>query len=198
MATLPEPDRRPAAAHGTTGAPDSHVTVPPAIIARAQAGDAEAFELLYRATAGRVYALCLRLTADRVEAADLMQDTFVRVWKQLPAFRGESALGTWIHRIAVTGLLERRRSATRREARIETRGDLEVIGGRARPEPLDSRLDLETAMARLGETARRVFVLHDMEGYDYAEIHELTGLSEVALRSQLHRARRKLMTVLEP
>ncbi len=169
-----------------------------AIIARARAGDADAFEAVYRANAGRVYALCLRLASDPADAAELTQDTFVRVWERLASFRGESALGTWIHRVAVTLFLERRRATGRRERRVEPRSDLDAIARPTRTDPVDSRLDLDRALTHLGDTARTVFVLHDMEGYDYREIEALTGTSQVALRSQLHRARKQLMERLDP
>src|SRR2546430_6465890 len=71
------------------------------LIQRAQQGDQAAFEQLYRAHVGRVYALCLRLTADRARAEELTQDAFVRAWERLASFRGESAFSSWLYRLTV-------------------------------------------------------------------------------------------------
>jgi RNA polymerase sigma-70 factor (ECF subfamily) len=167
-------------------------------VARARDGDAAAFARLYAAHAGRVHALCLRLSRDAEEARELTQDTFVRVWEKLPLFRGESTLGTWIHRTAVNVVLERRRSERRRLARVEARADLDALPTAFRRAPVDERMDLDAALARLSLAARTVFVLHEMEGYGFAEIAELTGTGEATLRSQLHRARRQLLALLRP
>lgn len=166
------------------------------VVARARAGDADAFAAVYAAHAPRVHALCLRLSGDAREAGELTQDVFVRVWEKLPLFRGESALGTWIHRTAVNTVLERQRADRRRVARVDGRADLDALGAARRPEPLDERLDLDAALARLAPAARTAFVLHEMEGYAFAEIAELTGVGEGTLRSHLHRARRQLVALL--
>ena len=174
------------------------------------ADDAEAFRRLYDAHAGRVYALALRLLVDRAEAEEATQDAFVRVWERLASFRGESALGTWIHRLALRVVLGRQRTAGRRDARVRLSSDfappaarardvaetLDVLAS-ARPEPVDERLDLDTALARLPAALRTAFVLREVEGYAYAEIAALTRSSEVAVRSQVSRARRALAAFLD-
>src|SRR5262245_53450871 len=80
------------------------------VVRRAQAGDVEAFESLYRANATAIYALCRRMTGDEREARDLVQDVFVRAWERLTSFRGQSSLGTWLHRLGVNVVLERIRA----------------------------------------------------------------------------------------
>src|SRR5205807_9092913 len=82
---------------------------PTDLIRRAQQGDRAAFEALYRAHSGRVYALCLRLTADRALAEERTQDAFVRAWEQLATFRGESAFSSWLSRLTVNEVLLERR-----------------------------------------------------------------------------------------
>ena len=166
------------------------------VVARARAGDARAFALLYEAHAARVHTLCLRLSGDAREARELTQDVFVRVWEKLPLFRGESALGTWIHRTAVNTVLERQRADRRRVARVEGRADLEALHPASRPAPVDERLDLDAALTRLSPAARTVFVLHALEGYSFADISALTGAPEATLRSRLHRARADLVKAL--
>ena len=93
----------------------------------AQRGDMAAFERLYRAHTGRVTALCLRLTADRQRAEELMQDTFVRAWEKLESFRGESSFSTWLHRVTVNLFLVGQRSDSRRLARVESDSNIDEL-----------------------------------------------------------------------
>ena len=165
-------------------------------VARAQQGDVDAFERLYRAHAGRVTALCLRLTGDGQAAEELMQDVFVRAWERLPAFRGESALSTWLHRVAVNAFLHQARSAKRRGAHEETTDDIGALPALAVSGDPGDRMDLERAIARLPEGARTAFVLHDIEGYKHEEIAALSGIAAATVRAQLHRARKLLMEAL--
>src|SRR3954467_6086886 len=88
------------------------------LVARAQAGDQTAFRELYRQHAGRVYALCLRLTGDASDAEERTQDVFVRLWDKLSSFRGESAFSSWLHRLAVNVVLNEQRTTGRRELRV--------------------------------------------------------------------------------
>lgn len=167
-----------------------------ALVRRASAGDAEAFGALYRAHAGRVYALCLRLEGDAARATELTQDVFVRAWERLGGFRGESAFGTWLHRLAVNVVLQDRRAAWRRERRVqpvEAPERLEAAAPASGAEPLD----LERAIAALPPGARAVFVLHDVEGYGHAEIAAMTGIAEGTSKAQLFRARRLLREALD-
>ena len=169
-------------------------------IARAQRGDVEAFERLYRAHVGRVNALCIRLTGGQ-GAEELLQDVFVRMWEKLPSYRGESALGTWVHRLAINVFLHARRSERRREARLLDTDDPGVMGlDQARSvddgHP-DLRLDLEWALTQLPTGARTAFVLHDIEGYKHEEIADMQGVAAATVRAQLHRARKLLMEALD-
>jgi RNA polymerase sigma-70 factor (ECF subfamily) len=168
------------------------------LLDRARAGDLDAFESIYRANAPRVFALCLRMTADRQRAQELTQDVFVRVWEALPSFRGDAALTSWLHRIAVNVVLMDVRSDRRRQARVTLAEDLEPGQGEgfAAPVDVEQGIDLERAIAKLPPGARRVFVLHDIEGYRHEEIARLTGTAEGTLRAQLHRARKLLMEAL--
>lgn len=165
-------------------------------IQRARAGDPDAFRILYEGHVGRIYALCLRLAGDAARAEELVQDTFVRAWEKLPGFRGDSAFGTWLFRIAVNVALAERRSAGRREARTCLIPDLESLPGAGRtPDPGD-RMDLEQAIAGLPPGARAVFLLYDVEGYQHSEIAEMTGIAEGTSKTQLFRARRLLREAL--
>ncbi len=171
--------------------------------ARSTHGDVESFEALYRAHAPRVYALCLRLTADESKARELTQDVFVQAWKALPEFRGDANITTWLHRIAVNAMLMEQRSERRRLARValveDTTDDAELVEleGSVNPPDVASAIDLERAIAALPPGVRRAFVLHDVEGYSHEEIAQMTGLAAGTLRAQLHRARQLLMRMLQ-
>jgi RNA polymerase sigma factor (sigma-70 family) len=169
---------------------------------RAKAADVESFEALYREHAGRVYALCLRLTASPVEARELTQDTFVRAWEALPQFRGDANITTWLHRIAVNAMLMQRRSTRRRLSRVslaeDDRDDVDAVRqGSVAPADVGSAIDLERAIATLPPGVRRAFVMHDVEGYSHDEIARMTGLAAGTLRAQLHRARQLLIQRLK-
>jgi RNA polymerase sigma-70 factor, ECF subfamily len=164
-------------------------------VERARGGDARAFESLYREHSAAVYGLCLRMTASRNQAEELTQETFVRAWRALASFRGESALGSWLHRLAVNVVLEAGRSERRRTARVVPVPDLSGFGRAGTAEP-GIAVDLQRALATLPDGARTVFVLHDVEGYRHEEIAAMRGVSTGATKSQLHRARRLLREAL--
>jgi RNA polymerase sigma-70 factor (ECF subfamily) len=176
---------------------------------RASSGDEAAFEALYRAHAGRVHALCLRMSGSRERAIELTQDVFVHVWERLASFRGESALSSWIYRLSVNLILSNARRDRRRltHEMPDERPDTTAAEGGAeearerepafvRPASVLEAVDLERAIAELPPGARTVFVLHDVEGYQHDEIAKMTGTAEGTCRAQLHRARKLLMEAL--
>jgi len=167
-------------------------------VRRAQAGDLNAFEAVYREHSGRTYALCLRLVGgDTNDATELMQDVFVRAWRRLDTYRGESAFSSWLHRLAVNTMLENARSDGRRTARVLPMDDTSRLSGAARSSGIELRLDMETAVASLPKGARLAFVLHDVEGYQHQEIAAQLGVTVGTVKAQLHRARRLLRERLE-
>jgi RNA polymerase sigma-70 factor, ECF subfamily len=164
---------------------------------RAAAGDVRAYERLYRTHLSKTYSLVRRMVGPD-DADELTQDVFVRVWQKLGSFRGDSAFGTWLHRLAVNVVLEWMRS--RRHEKLRHQGDPDAVfqtmsGMPSRP---DVTLDFEAAMAQLPEGARDVFVLHDVEGHTHLEIGSLLEISPGTSKAQLHRARmlmRRFLTV---
>jgi len=160
-------------------------------LARAQQGDTDAFRLLYDEHVARVYALCLRMAGNIVEAEEFTQDVFVRAWERLGTFRGESAFSTWLHRLAVNEVLQSRRSRIRREARVMPT-DTETMAQHAAPAAVAPMPELEQAIQNLPDGAREVFVLYEIEGYQHQEIAAMTGIAEGTSKAQLHRARRLL------
>ncbi len=167
------------------------------MVAAAALGDEGAFEQIYRAHVGRVYALAVRLADNPSHADQLTQDVFVRTWERLSTFRGDSSFTTWLHRLAVNVILTDRRSAWRRTRRITPAGDLIDLEPEAKTVPPGLRLDLDQAIAGLPPGARTVFVLHDVEGYEHAEIAGLTGIAVGTSKAQLFRARRLLREALD-
>ena len=166
------------------------------LVRRAQDGDERAFEELYRTHVDRVYALCLRMSADRERAEQLTQDTFVRCWEKLGTFREESLFSSWLYRMAVNVVLNDQRSRKRRHLRLESTGDLGRYG-RAAPEGrTEERIDVERALAGLPDAARTALVLYGIEGYKYREIAEMTGRAEGTVKAQIHRARKLLQEAL--
>lgn len=168
----------------------------PDVVRRAQGGDGAAFEQLYREHSPRIYALCLRLSGGSTEeATELLQDAFIRAWRGLKNFRGESAFSSWLHRLTVNAMLERARSDKRRTARVlfmdQPGTDISIVEERP-----DAKIDLESAIASLPEGARIVFVLHEIEGYQHAEIAEQLGVAEGTVKAQMHRARKLLIKAL--
>lgn len=145
-----------------------------------------------------MYAVCLRLCADRLEAERLTQDTFVLAWHRLTSFRGDSRFTSWLHRIAVNAVLQDRRGTNRREARVRPGGDEELDMVPARATTAELKLDLERAIAALPPGARTALVLHDIEGYTHQEIGLMTGLATGTIKAQVHRARQLLQQMLEP
>jgi len=167
-------------------------------IRRAQAGDVDAFELLYREHAGRIFALCLRLEAgDSADATELMQDVFIKAWRRISTFRGDCAFSSWLHRMTVNTMLENARSDRRRIARVLPMDDTSLLPGAARSSGVELKMDLENAIASLPRGARLAFVLHDVEGYQHQEIAEQLSVSVGTIKAQLHRARRLLRERLE-
>ena len=164
-------------------------------VRRAQQGDVGAFEALYRAHAASVHTLVHRMVADERDARELTQDTFVRAWERLTSFKGQSSLSTWLHRVAVNVVLEHLRGAKRDALRMIDAD--ESLAGRSDVGKLDTRIDINAALARLPAGSRTVFVLHDVEGYSHEEIADMTGIAQGTARAQLFRARQRLMTLLD-
>jgi RNA polymerase sigma-70 factor (ECF subfamily) len=165
------------------------------LVRRARRGDVEAFEELYRGHVGRVYAVSLRMVADAALAEELTQEAFVRAWRKLASFRGGSAFGTWLHRLAVNVVLDAMRARRRWQERFSEEPPPRPPA--APPRDPVGTVDLERGIALLPPRARAVFVLHDVEGYKHREIARLLDLSVGACKAHLHRARRRLREELE-
>jgi len=168
------------------------------LVKQAAKGDTRAFEALYRRHEGRIYALCLRMTSERQKAEDCAQEAFVQAWRRLDSFRGQSAFGTWLHRIAVNQVLSLQRKEGRRPGLVEIVEDrTEDPVAERRVKDSGLRMDLEGAIQSLPDGARNVFVLHAVHGYSHEETAEMLGVAVGTCKAQLHRARRLLAERLD-
>jgi len=156
-------------------------------VALAARGDASAFERLYRTHVTRIHNLTRRMLGSH-DADEATQDIFVRTWQKLGQFRGESAFSTWLHRLAVNVVIEKRRSfAIHRERMSDDPAALDAVT--VAPARADLTVDFEAAIERLPAGAREIFVMHDVEGYKHREIAALLDITSGTSKRQLHRAR---------
>ena len=165
------------------------------LVRRAASADVAAFETLYRRHHRRVHGVIVRLVGQAgARAEDLTQEAFVRAWQALPSFRFESAVSTWLHRLAVnTALMELRA----RRSRPLADDDEDALESLSTPDTAGHAVlgrDLERAVATLPPRARAVLVLHDVEGWKHEEIAEELGMAVGSSKAQLHRARGLLRT----
>jgi len=167
-----------------------------ALIDRVLAGDPAAQRALYDAHVDRVYRLAYRFAGDADLARDFTQDTFIKAFASLGAFKRQSSLSTWLHSIGVSVALNGLRSVRRLRERETTAVDEATIGAvRVGSEP-DLKERLARAIDALPEGYRTVFVMHDVEGYTHEEIGVVLGIESGTSKAQLSRARAKLRTAL--
>ena len=165
------------------------------LIARAQAGDVSAFELLSGAYADRLFMLLLRLLGDRGEAEDVAQEVMLRAWRAIPRFRGQSSYFTWLYRIAVNEANRALDKRGRRPAAAPIGADELQLPAPAADDPSrqaeisELRRALARALAELPPALRTAIVLRDVEGLSTQEAAEITGVSQAAFKSRLHQAR---------
>ncbi|MBI4508636.1 MAG: sigma-70 family RNA polymerase sigma factor [Deltaproteobacteria bacterium] len=164
------------------------------LVKACQQGDRRAMEVLYHRFKRRVFNLVTRI-AGRSDAEEVAQEVFVRVFRGLPKFRGDSAIGTWIYRLAVNAALSH---VERRPVRFEGEEALSQVAVET-PPLRDPRLAerLERALSLLPSGYRAVLVLHDVEGMSHEEIAEVLGCRIGTSKSQLHKARQKMRNLLE-
>jgi len=160
-------------------------------------GDPAAQRAFYDAHVGRIFGLAYRMTGNEAAARDCTQLTFIRLFAKLGSFRGEAALSTWVHAVAVSVILQWRRKTKphrEREIDIDAADDVAAAGRSAIEQLLDEtvRLAIDTLAARY----RTVVVMHDIEGYTHDEIGAALGITVAASKVRLSRARKKLKSVL--
>jgi RNA polymerase sigma-70 factor (ECF subfamily) len=166
----------------------------------AATGDMEAFEKIYRRYHTRVFGLCLRMTRNISQAEDLAQDVFIQLLRKINTFRGESSFATWLHRLTVNQVLMHfRKPAVKTEQTTEDgTTPVRIAGGTENPGKMSviDRISLEEAIRQLPQGYRIVFLLHDVEGYEHEQIGQLLGCAVGTSKSQLHKARMRLRSLI--
>jgi RNA polymerase sigma-70 factor (ECF subfamily) len=205
----PRPDRS-STQHTVTSTPEAGKPLKPdaaslkEAIRLAQQGDAAAFETIYQLHSRRVYALCLRMIGDPVEAEDLTQEAFLQLFRKIHTFRGESAFSSWLHRLTANIVLMRFRKKRPAPISLEelTRTDekdrpaLEIGAPDLRLAGLFDRVNIHAALDQLPHGYKSMFLLHDVHGYEHKEIASMLGCSVGNSKSQLHKARKRLRELL--
>ena len=171
----------------------------------AQTGNAEAFATLYQLHSRRVYALCLRMIGDPVEAEDLTQEAFLQLFRKIHTFRGESAFSSWLYRLTANVVLMRfrkRKPFTSSLDELTSTADgnehpvLEIGAPDLNLAGVFDRVKIHDALAQLPAGYKSMFLLHDVHGYEHNEIARLLGCSIGNSKSQLHKARKRLRQLL--
>jgi RNA polymerase sigma-70 factor, ECF subfamily len=173
------------------------------VIRRAQQGDADAFASLFHTHKTRIYSLCLRMTNNTADAEDLTQEAFLQVFRKLPTFRGDSALSTWLYRLAVNTVLMHLRKKTPRQVSLDESYDHDgkLLGSEygsrdGRLACSVERIALIRAIKELPDGYRTIFLLHEVAGYEHPEIAELLDCSVGNSKSQLHKAKLRIREFL--
>ena len=179
-----------------------------ALMARVQAGDHGAFEPLVRRYEKRLFGYFLNLVEDPATAADLAQETFVRVYRAVPRYRESGRFESWLFRIAANLVRSRRRRLDQRAAHVSleetpaAERELAARGGERRPDEAAWRAELrdalEKALPQLPLVFREAVVLRDVQGWSYREIAEMLGVEEGTVKSRAHRGRQRLRELLAP
>ena len=170
------------------------------LVDRCRRGELGAFEELYRAHSGRLFSLAVRMLGNPADAEDQLQEIFLSAHRKLESFRGESALGTWLYRLAMNQILDYVRSRAARTGQMtDGLDDASLLadgGGHRLADRAIDRIDLERALAELPDGCRAAFVLHDVEGLEHKEVSEVLGIAEGTSKSQVHKARLRLRGLL--
>ena len=178
--------------------------VPPEIVQRCLDGDEVAWGELVNLTYREVYTLCLRILGDPDDAAEATQDAYLKAWRGLKGFRGDSMFGTWMYRVATNAALSKHRSRKRRrthETGTEDESLTQVASLGSTEDSAGAKLDvarLEVAMQGLPEQLRTAVVLRDVYGFSMAEIAERTDCTETAAKVRVHRGRKRLKEIMYP
>ena len=169
------------------------------LIRRAQNGDRAAFEHLYRLHSRRVYSVCLRMLKNAADAEDITQQVFLILFRKIGTFCGESRLSTWLHRVTINAALvhlRRKRAGEARTEGLDTEALPFLTISDHSEDRAAGRIHLRRALQKLPAGCRRMFLLHVVLGYEHQEIAKLESCSVGCSKSQVHKARKRLQSVL--
>ena len=172
------------------------------LVAKSQDGDKKAFEQLVVRNQDLVFSLAFKLSGNRDLANDIAQESFIRAWRAIEKFRGDSAFSTWIYRITVNTAWTLRKKAKKHSlANIEDTQEPIVIDEKKDPELIAINSDLsfvlKQALNKLPMEQRIIVELKNIEGRSHKEIAEYLGITVTAAKVRLHRAHQKLRVLLE-
>jgi RNA polymerase sigma-70 factor (ECF subfamily) len=179
-----------------------------AAIELARAGDSDGFRILVERHSRSLFGLAYRMTGNEFDAEDVVQETFMRAFKQLDRYESRSSFSTWLYRIASNYALDLLRARKRQEDRrlVSTDEDTEVLDGIAGTDPLQDRLlhntqvkqKLKSVLGELSEQERTAFVLRHYEGLSIEQIGSILNVGQSATKNSIFRAVRKLREALQP
>jgi RNA polymerase sigma-70 factor (ECF subfamily) len=167
---------------------------------KVSSGNMAAFEILYERYHRRTFSLCLRMTKNQTEAEDLTQEVFIQLFRKAGSFRGDSAFSTWLHRMTVNQVLMHFRKRSFKNEKTSEDGETpeQIVQGTKNQNKMQviDRIALKRAVSKLPDGYRKVFTLHDVQGYEHTEVARILGISVGTSKSQLHKARLKLRGLL--
>ena len=159
-------------------------------------GNMIAFEEIYNRHHRRVYSICLRMLQNATEAEDLTQDVFIQLHRKIGSFRGDSAFTTWLHRMTVNQVLMhfRKRNVKFEKTTEEGETPVQIVSGTENPHkmPIVDKIALENAIEQLPAGYKKVFVLHDVEGFEHEEVARILGCSVGSVKSTASRGLSRL------
>ena len=171
------------------------------LVLRSQNGDQSAYEMLYKANVGKVYALCLRLCGQKELAEDLTQESFIRAWQKLGSFRGDSKFSSWLYRLTSNVVIGHLRKHNKwqtdsldDEDSYETQ---EWDQSESHDRPFGLQQEIDKALRCLSDTARVVLIMYEYLGFQHNEISKITGMAIGTSKTHLHRARSTLKAQAE-
>lgn len=168
---------------------------------KAAAGDIDAFEQIFWRYHRRVFSICVRMTKNTEEAEDITQQVFLNLYRKIGSFRGDAAFSTWLHRMTVNQLLMHFRAQKSRKEETTDDGELrenDFTGNQKsmRTNQIIEKFQLNQLIAKLPDGYRKIFILHDVQGFEHDEIARILGCAVGTSKSQLFKARRKLRRLL--
>lgn len=167
------------------------------LVERCRRGDLSAFETIYQRHSTSMYNLAYRMVGNASDAEDLLQEIFLLAFNKLSSYQGQSALGTWLYRVATNRCLDHLRSRAKRyQTMTDSLDDKESLAPRAEKDTPAERMDLERSIAQLPDSYRAAFLLYDVEGFDHKEVAHILGVAEGTSKSLVHKARLKIRNTL--
>ena len=167
------------------------------LVQKCRRGDLSAFETIYQRHSSSMYNLAYRMVGNPSDAEDLLQEIFLLAFNKLSSYQGQSALGTWLYRVATNRCLDHLRSRAKRyQTMTDSIDEKESLTPSAAKDTPVERVDLERSIAQLPDSYRAAFLLYDVEGFGHKEVAHILGVAEGTSKSLVHKARLKIRDTL--